>query len=617
MSRWPVAAFVALVIATIGAFFVTQHLKVTTPLIAGFPRPVPSSINPVNGGSCRVRNPAGELVRVSFKQTRVSFYLLHRADNVEVYIVNSAGTIVDTLPGSGARMTIGKRRTFVWSGREDSGSVAPAGQYTIRVSLVHQGRSVPIVNQDTGAAEPVTVETGLPKLRITGVTAAGQISPALIPLRGDRTVTIHYTGTGGLRPRILIYRTDLPGGPRLVKSYAATSTAGHSVWDGTLAGGVPAPQGTYLVRIELTDAACTTAYDPAVIPPPPGSTPDAGVTVRYLAAEPPLVPTTAGADAVVDVDARGQVYRWTLRRPGAARILRSGTTRVVALRVPLPAGAAGLYELGLGWGSHTTAVPLVASAPVAARAPILVVLPALTWQGLDPVDDTGDGLPDTLIAGQPVRLARPLVDGLPAGLGDELALQGFLRRTGHAFDLTTDLGLIEGVGPALAGHRGVVLAGSELWLPPSLGTALRTYVEQGGHVLSLGIGSMLRAVTISGGVALDPTAPSATDALLARPGPVTPTHGALILVSRDALHIFSGTSQALPDYSSYQPIGSVAAPAAIASAAGISSAQPAIVGYRLGRGIVIDIGLPGFASSLASSLDARQLLERVWNVLEG
>ena len=617
MSRLPVATFVALVIATIGAFFVTQHLKVTTPLIAGFPAPVPASINPVDGGVCRVRNPQGTRVPVSFRQTRVSFYLRHRADNVDVYILNSAGAIVDTLPGSGARMKVLERRQFVWNGHEDNGSIAPGGQYTIQVSLVQQGRSVPIVNQQTGAAEPVTVETGLPKLRITSVTATGAVSPALIPLRGDRTVTIHYAGTGGLRPRILIYRTDLAGGPRLVKSYAATSTAGYSVWDGTLAGGVPAPQGTYLVRIELTDRACTTAYYPAVIPPAPGSAPEAGVTVRYLAAEPPLVPTTAGAVAVVDVDARGEAYRWTLRRAGGARILRSGATSDVALRVPVPAGAAGLYELGLRRGSHTTAVPLVASAAPVHRAPILVVLPALTWQGLDPVDDTGDGLPDTLTAGQPIRLARPLVDGLPAGLGDEAALLAYLRRSGNELDLTTDLGLIEGVGPGLAGHRGVVLAGSELWLPPSLGSALSTYVERGGHVLSLGIGSMLRGVTISGGMALDPTAPSTTDVLLARPGPVTPTHGALILVSRDALHIFSGTSQALPDYGSYQPIGSVAAPAAIASAAGVSSAQPAIAGYRLGRGIVIDIGLPGFASSLATNLDARQLLGRIWSVLEG
>ena len=36
------AAFAALVVATVAAFFVTQHLKVTTPLIAGAPSPLPA-----------------------------------------------------------------------------------------------------------------------------------------------------------------------------------------------------------------------------------------------------------------------------------------------------------------------------------------------------------------------------------------------------------------------------------------------------------------------------------------------------------------------------------------------------------------------------------------------
>ena len=41
MSRLSVAAFVALAVATAAAFFVTQHLKVTTPLLAGYPVPCP------------------------------------------------------------------------------------------------------------------------------------------------------------------------------------------------------------------------------------------------------------------------------------------------------------------------------------------------------------------------------------------------------------------------------------------------------------------------------------------------------------------------------------------------------------------------------------------------
>src|SRR5207245_2386070 len=86
------------------------------------------------------------------------------------------------------------------------------------------------------------------------------------------------------------------------------------------------------------------------------------------------------------------------------------------------------------------------------------------------------------------------------------------------YDLTTDLGLIDGIGPRLAGHAGVVLAGSERWVPDSLASALRSYVSSGGHLLSLGIDSLRRRVTIRGAKALDATPPASADALGARLG---------------------------------------------------------------------------------------------------
>jgi FlgD Ig-like domain len=604
VTRLPVAAFVALVIATIAAFFVTQHLKVTTPLIAGSPAPFPASINPVDGQTCTVRNGRGQRVRVSFKRLNVSFYLLHRADEVAVFVVDQDLTPVRAL--TPRHMGIKRRSTFTWDGRRDDGSVAPDGTYYLRVSLIHQARSLLISNN--AGAEPVTVETTSPHPVVTGVT------PALIPQQSGAAVTIHYTATKGLRPRVLIYRTDLPGGPRLVKSYAATSSGGHTTWDGMI-GGRPAPQGTYLVGLTLTDKACNTGRFPSRLPPSPGSTVHAGVTVRYLAAQPPMLPVRAGTNATVFVDARDHAYRWTLRRAGARKRLATGSSSAFTLPVRLPAGVAGLYELALRWGAHRTTVPLIASASSAARERVLVVLPALTWQGLNPSDDDGDGVPNTLTAGDPIRLQRPLADGLPAGLSDEAALLAYLRRTGLRFDLTTDLGLIEGSGPQLTGHAGVVLAGGEQWLPDSLGSALRSYVEQGGHVLSLGIDSLLRGVTVSDGRALDPTRAQTTDALLARPGRVVSGTGTLILVDRDGLHIFAGTSNALRGYDSYEPIPSVEAPASIASAAGASSSQPSIIGYRLGHGIVVDIGLPGFGASLRHNFDAQQLIGRIWSVL--
>jgi hypothetical protein len=608
VSRLPVAAFVALAIATVAAFFVTQHLKVTTPLLAGFPAPSPAAINPVDGQVCRVPGPKGTVKRLSHRTTFVSFYLLNRSDDVSVYIVDRDGTIVRTL-ASGVHMQGGAhpvRRTFIWNGRLGNGSVAPDGNYYIRVSLIHQGRSVLISNN--AGAEPVAIETVPPRPRVISV------SPMLIPQPAGAAARIRYTGTRGLNARILIYRTDVTGAPQLVKSFAAGSR-GSAIWDGTAAGGRPAPQGTYLVGLKVTDRACNTGRFPPELPPVPGSTPHAGVTIRYLAAQPPLSPVAAGTSATVYVDSRRHAYHWKLSPAASGKRLASGTSSSFLLRVPLPAGGPGLYVLTLRSGTHRTAVPLIADAGGSGHAKVLVVLPALTWQGANPVDDDGDGVPNTLQAGMPIKLARPLADGLPAGFADSVALVAYLTKARLGFDLTTDLALAAGTGPKLSDANGLVFASSERWLPASLAPAIRAYAEGGGHVLSLGIDSLRSTARLAGGEALAPSALSATDVLGARPGAVVASRGALILVGQDGLHIFSGTSGALRGYRSYQRFAPTTSFGPVASTAGAASSQPAIIGYRAKRGIVIDIGLPGFGSSLAHNFDARQMLSQIWTVL--
>ena len=97
MKRLPVAAFVALAIATAAAFFFIQHLKVSTPLIAGEPSPHPSTINPVSGGVCPYPGPHGKPIPTSFREMKISFYLLNRNDDVDVFIVKPDGVVVDTI----------------------------------------------------------------------------------------------------------------------------------------------------------------------------------------------------------------------------------------------------------------------------------------------------------------------------------------------------------------------------------------------------------------------------------------------------------------------------------------------------------------------------------------
>ncbi len=95
------------------------------------------------------------------------------------------------------------------------------------------------------------------------------------------------------------------------------------------------------------------------------------------------------------------------------------------------------------------------------------------------------------------------------------------------------------------------------------------------------------------------------------------SHGALILAGRDRLHIFTGTSGALRGYRSYQRFAPTTSYGPPDSVAGATTAAPSIIGYRLSKGIVIDIALPGFGASLAHNFDARQLVSSVWGVISG
>lgn len=147
MKKLGVTAFVVLGLATVGAFFLIQHLKVSTPLIAGNPVPFPPMINPVGGGMCIVDNPAGQREAVSFRRMSISFFLLYRSDDVDVYVLNQSGAVVATLAhGVFMRAAPGNLKTFTWGGREAGGRLAPAGKYYVKVVLVHQARTIAITN---------------------------------------------------------------------------------------------------------------------------------------------------------------------------------------------------------------------------------------------------------------------------------------------------------------------------------------------------------------------------------------------------------------------------------------------------------------------------------------
>jgi hypothetical protein len=256
VTRLSTGAFAVLVAATIGAFFVTQHLQVTTPLIQGYPSFAPAVIDPLHPVRCG---------KYKTGSATISFYLQHRSDDVDAYVIDeSGGAIVATL-AIGRHMRKDVRHpdgVFHWNGRESNGQLAPDGTYYLRVILLHQGRRIDL-NQPQ---QVVRIKTVPPHPVITSVT------PTQIPTSsGSTRVEIHYAGNENRGGTILLYRLDVRGAPELIKSFPTPWKGQTAVWDGTVRQHRQAPAGTYLLAFQVTDAACNTGRYPTRIPPPAGT----------------------------------------------------------------------------------------------------------------------------------------------------------------------------------------------------------------------------------------------------------------------------------------------------------------------------------------------------------
>lgn len=143
MRRLPTIAFGALVVATVAAVFITQHLKVTTPLIAGQTYgSTPHNIVPTNR-SCDT--------------VTLYFHTLHHADSVDLYVVDHRGRVITTLARN-VTAPIKQPVQYSWDGRLGDGAVAPRGLYNFRLHLVHQNRTIdPVI-----PGYPISVQSTCP-----------------------------------------------------------------------------------------------------------------------------------------------------------------------------------------------------------------------------------------------------------------------------------------------------------------------------------------------------------------------------------------------------------------------------------------------------------------------
>jgi FlgD Ig-like domain len=603
--------FALLVAATIGAFFVAQRLK-SAESVAEYTQVT------------RFFSPNGD----GRKDTATISFKVKKADTVTATIVNADGDRVRRL-ASGVDADPAHDVTVVWDGKTDSGARVPDGRYRMQLSLRGSGRTVTVAGSfvaDTTAPTPIVLSVE-PKI-------AG-------PVPGS--FEIRARGVGRRRaPRFRVLRTDVDPAKEVAR-FKGKRGSRRGVWDGRV-DGAPAPPGTYMVVVRVRDRSGNLGSAPAVLPPVPGQVRGKpGITVRQIAAQPPVGPVRAGERLQFFVDSRRHPYRWTVRRIGASRPIKRGRAAPgKTLTMRAPNGISGAYLLSVTAGPYRARVPFLVQADE--RAKLLVVAPVMSWLGVDQVDDDGDGLPNTLEDGGPVKYPRVLTQGLPSSfVTDTAPLLVFLDRSRIRYDLTTDLALARSRDPRATDREGVILAGSVRWVPRPLARRLRGYVEAGGRLASFGTESLRRGVRIGENRLTQPTQPIPTDPFGARLEPVanprveddgrTPLQ-ITALAEDPSLGLLTGSDGVLPAFGRLEE--SATRPdnrrAKVVTALGQDvtdtersqaeangelprEALPVLTATRLGKGIVIRVGLTEWAQRAGSDGEVAQITRNIADIL--
>ena len=587
--------FVLLVGATFGAFFVAQNLKSEPSVVRA--KGIARHFSP-NGDGIRDANDFSVITR--------------KSDDVTVGVVDADGDEVRRLVSARAANAFEPVR-LSWDGRTDGGRRADDGVYRVRIALRRQGRSVVV---------PIAMrlDTRPPRPAVTIAPSEAPPGRRLVIGPVSRPVEVRIKGAGRRAvPHFRVWRTDVEP-PRRVAEFDGRRRSRRGVWDG-LADGKPAPPGTYLVEGLVADRAGNLGSSAPGLPRRPARVfGRAGVTVRTIAVAPPLVPVRANEFATFYVDARGKPYTYKVRRLGAPHPRKRGRATRSKLVIRAPGGKSGVYLLEVRARRFATTVPFVVQA--AARAKVLVVLPAITWVGRDRVDDDGDGLVDTLEAGPGVRLAGRVVTGLPPGFAEEIApLLVLLDRVRIPYDLTTDLALTRSRDPRATDREGVLLPGALRWVPRRLAKRLRAYVTAGGRLAYFGTDTLRRGVATGRGRLSRATQPTPDDPFGARLAPLRRLETAPQLVplpptkaADPALTAWSGVLAGFTTLEeSEAPRGETGGSVEVAIGEAVPQSEleaaeaegkipresrPALTVVRLGKGRAYRIGMPQWAARL-------------------
>ena len=611
-ARPAAIAFAVLILATFGAFVVASRLKAAPAELSDIQRA--KSFSPNGDGRLDVE-------RIRFQS---GF-----DDRAAVDIVDADGARVKRVADD-LRLRPDATAEVTWDGREDDGRTAPDGQYRMRLVLRREGRAVL-------AGKPFLVDTEPPDPRV-------HVAPENAIVAPGEPVDFELRRIGrASSPRVEVLRTDVTP-LRRVRSLTAAVHQREVTWNGLDDSGVPVPPGTYLLSVTARDR----AGNDGTTPPRPlerGTIRGRpGVTVRALAVQPPVRPTVAGRFAAFRVDARGEPYRWQIRRLGVAKpVRRSPRTRTsTTLLLRAPEGPSGVYLLEITTEDAATRVPFaVQAAGDSPRGRPLVVLPMLTWLGEAPVDGDRDGLPDTFASGSSVAFPRLFAfrKGVPPGFPEDVSpLLRWMDERKVRFDVTTDLSLALGEALSAEDRRGLLFVGGPRSVSRELARRLREYVTGGGHVAVIGTGAFRSGVTVGEGRLTGATPPGPLDAFGARLSGLRtlPDGSDLTVLDEDpAVGLLTGFSGTLAGFDAVEELIAPGTGARVVTGVGqalteeeLAAAEedgrrprperPALSVTRMGEGLVIRVGLPGWVPRLVGGdASVEQLTFNVIDKLRG
>jgi N,N-dimethylformamidase beta subunit-like, C-terminal/FlgD Ig-like domain len=591
--------FAVLVVATIAAFFVTQQLKGEFPLVIRFATK-PAHFSPNGDG---------------YRDTSTIGFDLSEPASVSFMVIDAEGTEVRQVV-SDRRLAGDAKHRFTWDGRNDEGSVVPDGTYRMRVVRRDESRVIDSVKE-------ITVDTVPP--RVTLVSAEPSVIATDLPGKPPQ-VRLRYRGPKNKAPVIRVFRTG-EGEPRIVRRFRGGPERTAN-WDGSVSAGPdrtePAPEGDYAFTVAVRDKAGNSTEAPAPVPRATLARPGTGVSVRSFTLRGPLSAVTAGALAHLEVGPVDRSFDFVVSRLGDPKPVLRGDRVAGRFRIHIPSKMrTGVYVVRVRARDARAVWPLAVAGlpPRSARgkARPLVVLPALTWQGLNRWDYDADGFADRLPFSEAVGADSPFAGGeLPARFDAEVSpLLRWLDRERLPYDLTTDLALARHEGPALGNAPGVAFAGSELWLPDELLRRIRDYAADGGRVAAFGADSFKRTVRLRDSELTDPSPPGRENALGERTE-VVRTSAAPLTVFEDGLGLFDGVSGFVGEFTVFEPSHGLPRSARRITEAGRDPGQPAFVAFGLGGGIVLRTGTPQWARELeeaALSIELPQVTKRIWKVL--